>query len=80
MNKHHNRQTLGDLLRRSAARMPGKLAVRCGFMSPDEVIAHFLDGLVVDVEPGLECVKPRAEQHYPRFDALLTMPLMVGMR
>ena len=39
MNKHHNRQTLGDLLRRSAARMPGKLAVRCG--STDWTFAEF---------------------------------------
>ncbi|ARU05294.1 acyl-CoA synthetase [Comamonas serinivorans] len=30
MSTPHNRQTLGDLLRRSAKRMPDKLAVRCG--------------------------------------------------
>ena len=39
MNKHLNRQTLGDLLRRSAKRMPNKLAVRCG--STDWTFAEF---------------------------------------
>jgi fatty-acyl-CoA synthase len=38
MNQH-NRQTLGDLLRRTAGRLPNKLAIRCG--STDWTYAEF---------------------------------------
>jgi fatty-acyl-CoA synthase len=50
MSHPHNRQTLGDLLRRSARRLPHKLAIRCGstdwsFAELDRVADRFAAGL-----------------------------------
>ena len=50
MSEEHSRQTLGDLLRRSARRHPGKLAIRCGgvdwtYAEFDEICNRLAAGL-----------------------------------
>jgi fatty-acyl-CoA synthase len=57
MNEH-NRQTLGDLLRRTARRFPGKLAIRCGstdwtYSEFDAICNRLANGLAaLGVETG----------------------------
>ena len=50
MNNAHSRQTLGDLLRRTARRFPEKLGIRCG--STDWTYAEF-DGICNRLAAGL---------------------------
>ena len=58
MNRSLNRQTLGDLLRRTAQRDPHKLAIRCGstdwtYREFDDVCNRFAAGLAsIDVGLG----------------------------